>query len=213
VTALDHVVVVHREPDRVAAKIADALGSTRRVEASSGDGYRAANVPIGDGVYVDVLWPESDAAGAAGAALRSRPDGALVAWAVEVDDAEGTAERLGVSYERSSGPDGAVLYELVGWPETVASGGLLPFGARYRAPMLGRRDRDERLWPGAPGGGVVRLVLRGRPSDRDRLDAMLRTLDAEAPEVDWHEGEPALLDAILGNGASLAALGQTAAGR
>lgn len=204
------MVVVHRDPDRCAAALAGAVGGAWASGGESGEGYLSATVPVGAGSYVDVLWPLDERSGTAGTAMRSMPDGALVAWAVEVVRPKDVADRLLSNYEAVRADDGGLLYEMVSWPEAVRSGGVIPFGVAYTKPMAGRYERSTALWPTAPGGGITGLRLTGDVQHRMIVDAFLDgsdRLDGDhdparvgGASLDWSDGPPRLIDVGLGSG-------------
>lgn len=192
---LDHIVAAARDPDRHAAHIAGRVGRPWTSHGESEAGYRSAVVRLGDGLYLDVLWPTSPAHPAAGL-VEHVPDGSLLAWVVEHHDPAGLADRIGLSLETERDGTGAPAYVLSGWVEAVRSVGLLPAFVSYGPAMAGRRERATTRWRDVGSGGVIALHLHGSGADRQRVQEHLESagLDqaAEGIPIDWRPGAPGL---------------------
>ena len=153
-----------------------------------------------------MLWPTSEEVSPAAEAMRRCVDGTPAAWAIEVEDAEAAAERSALTHERFTDEAGAVAYELVGWPEAVASRGVQPFFARYWPPLAGRTRRAVELWADDPGQGVARLLLAGDEDDRRRVEGLIQMVlggSALDVELEWVAGPGRLVGVELVGGGHL----------
>lgn len=195
---LDHLVVLAADPPTTAAALAGRVGRAWRDGGTSASGYRSAVVFLGDGLYLDVLRP-----------ARHRMDLAqpgvprLAAWAVEVRRARRLARTLGLDFEaEEDGGDDPGGF--AGWPEALASDGVLPCFAQVPAGLAGRADRARASWGGAGPGGVEAITLAGGPAERDAVERLLHAAAAaggDDPHLDvalrWVPGPPRLVSVTV----------------
>jgi catechol 2,3-dioxygenase-like lactoylglutathione lyase family enzyme len=179
---IDHVIYATADLDQAATRVHDELGLTA-VEGGRHQGHGTHNriVPLGDG-YLELMAvadPEEASSSPIGQALEARLREAgegLFAWAIEVDDVEPLAERIGAPLTEVARE--GLTARLTGVPEAL-SGSALPF---FISRDHGVRD------PGAgnDAGGITWIELA---CDRAELD---RRLDGTDLPVRLVEGPPGI---------------------
>ena len=155
---IDHVIYATRDLEAAAERVAAQLGR-QAVGGGRHDGLGTENriIPLGDG-YIEVLAvadPGEAAGSDLGRAVQSRieqtGDG-LMGWAVEVDDAVATAERLGVSHSTISRQ--GLSASLAGLAESMREPWL---------PFFISRDHGIADPGDAEGDGIAWIEVAGDP--------------------------------------------------
>ncbi len=199
---IDHVLLAVPDLDGAGAMLLDehGLGS---VEGGRHTGWGTANrvVPLGDRQYLELVGvvDETEAtASAFGSAVRALVEqgGGLLGWCVEVDDADGHAERLGLSVIEGSRrrPDGVTLSWRTAGVEAAMAEQWRPFFLEWRIPEdahPGRVNASHRVEP----AGIAWIEVACD------LQALREWLDDPTFDVKLGEGPPGLLSMGIATGA------------